>query len=507
MKIKTLSIFEKKVRAEAIWTGPVSEKTARIPAFLFLGALMLLVSGCATTREFHELKNPAKDETGFHQEPGPRVYVDREPVAAWWGELRDEPLTRLVEKAVANNLDLQIAVTQLEKSRAFLTETGADRFPTVEGSASYARQRLSNEGLAGPALQRSVGLYDAGFDAFWELDLFGRVANRMDRARALNRQGLADLRGVQVTVTAEVARVYIELRGAQHRLIIARSNAENQQKTLTITEQKSAGGQSSGLDVTRARTQLQSTLARIPTIEASIARSIRRLSVLTGQLPNALEGELKKARPLPSVPDTVDIGNPATLIRRRPDIQQAQEAAAAALATYNLAVDELYPEISFKGTLGFAATTFGDWFTANAVRGSIGPTLDWGIFDLTRVLSRIKQTDQDAIAGVKRYQKTVLEALEEIENALTDFSKEEERRQNLLQAARSSAEASKLAHQRFDAGLDDFLELLDTERTQLEAEDALAVSETSTAVQLIAIYKALGGGWQLDGAGTGGNQK
>lgn len=464
-------------------------------AVCFLLAAVFL-SGCAIGRKYQAPENPAKSEELFHQKA--ELYKSGEPVAAWWRELHDEILTKVVEDTLRNNLDLQIAVTQLEKSRAALQETGADRFPTVLTNASYARQRLSREGIAGSALERTVSLYDGGFDAFWELDLFGRVSHRIEQARALNRQALADLRGVQVTVTAEAARVYMELRGAQLRLDIAKRNAENQRKTLEITERKSAAGQSNSLDVARARTQLETTLARIPSLEAAIARAIRRLSVLTGQLPHTLEEELKGFRPLPSVPATVDIGNPETLIRRRPDVQRAEEGAAAAMAAYNLALNELFPEISFKGAFGFTATTFGQWFSAGALRASSGPSLSWRILDFSRILAQMKAADQDAIASVKNYQKTVLEALEEIENALTDFYKEEQRRLNLQQAARSSVEASALANSRFDAGLDNFLDLLDTERTQLETEDALAASETETAVQLIAIYKALGGGWQFN---------
>ncbi|MBP9733095.1 MAG: TolC family protein [Candidatus Omnitrophica bacterium] len=472
------------------------EKCMRSAAVIGIGILSLC--GNASGNDSRTLVNPASNETTFHQAPGPASYTDQEPVAAWWSGLKDESLTRLVEQAVAHNLDLQIAVTQLEKSRAYLTETGADRLPTIDSGASYARQRLSNEGISGPAAQRSVSLFNGGFDAFWELDLFGRVSARVDRARALNRQALADLRAMQVTVTAEVARVYIELRGAQYRLHIARRNAENQEKTLGITDQKSKAGQSTNLDVARATAQLESTRARLPALEASIARSIRRLSVLTGQLPHALEEDLEEMQPLPSVPMSVDIGDPATLIRRRPDIQRAEEAAAAALAGYNIAASELYPQISFRGALGFTATTFGQWFSAGALRGTAEPTLEWRLFDLTRVVSQMKQSDQDARASVKRYEKTVLEALEEIENALTDFSKEQERMASLKLAERSSTEASHLAHMRFEAGLDNFLDLLDTERTQLLSDDALAVSETATALQLIAIYKALGGGWQFE---------
>ncbi len=462
-----------------------------------LGLLgVLAFSGCAVGRKAQPLPNPAENEKDFHQEDA-AMYQSGEPVAAWWRELHDSTLSQIVEDTIRNNLDLQIAVTQLEKSRAALRETGADRFPTVGTNASYARARLSNEGIGGRALERTVNLYDGGFDAFWELDLFGRVSHRIEQARAFNRQALADLRGVQVTVTAEAARVYMELRGAQYRLDIAQRNAANQQKTLEITQQKSAGGQSTNLDVARAKTQLESTRARIPALEASVARSIRRLSVLTGQLPQTLEKDLKTMKPLPTVPMTLNIGNPEMLIRRRPDIQRAEQGAAAAMAAYNLALNELFPEISFKGAFGFTATTFGQWFSAGALRASTGPSLSWRILDLERILSRMKQTDQDSRASVKNYQKTVLEALEEIENALTDFSKEEQRRLNLRDAARSSVEATELAHSRFEAGLDNFLDLLDTERTQLETEDALAVSETSTAVQLVAIYKALGGGWQF----------
>lgn len=471
-----------------------------IRLYLTMLVLLLVQIGFispAFAKKWREIAAPSIEPKEFSLERSKRFRAT-EPVAYWWRQLDDPKLVSLIDDAMNHNFDVKIALANLNKSRALLNETSADRLPTIESNVSYERQRLTEEGLSGKPADTSVDHYDAGFDAFWEIDLFGRVSQRIEREKAIVQESVAELKSVYVVITAEVARTYIELRGAQYRLDIARRNEANQSKTYELIQEMAKGGKSNDLDIARSLTLLEQTRSTIPPLEAEVSVAIHRLGVLTGRLHGALNEELKEVKPLPSIPVSISIGDPQGLIRRRPDIRQAEQQLAQAIASYNLKTADLYPEISIVGAIGFIASSFSNWGTAGAVDASIGPSLKWRILDRKRVRAEIDQADAQAQAQLVSFEKTILEALEEIENALINFTKEESRRQNLIQAAASSAKAANLAKIRFEEGLDSFIDVLDAERTQLEAEDALALGETQTALNLIAIYKALGGGWQLD---------
>ncbi len=458
--------------------------------------MIFVLSSCASLEKLAGPPKPSVEATSFTKGTTERFNA-AQPVAEWWKQLNDPQLTILIQEAVDHNLDVKIAIANVQKARALLRATGADSFPTVDTNVSYARERLSEEGITGRPADRTVNNYEAGFDAFWELDVFGRVSERIAREKAAAEESLAELRSVYVIVTAEVARTYIELRGAQYRLNIANRNEANQEKTYNLIQEMAEGGRSTNLDIARAQTLLEQTRSTIPPLEAEVSSHIHRLGVLTGQTPDALDRELKSVKPLPSVPSTVAIGDPQSLLSRRPDIRRAEQQVEQAIASYNLAVADLYPEISISGALGFASASFGDWASAGAFNTSIGPTMSWRILDRVRVRAEIDQAGGETKARIASFDKTILEALEEVETALVNFTKEEARRQSLIQAASSSATAAELAKVRFEEGMDSFLDVLDAERTQLEAEDALAQGETQTALNLIAIYKALGGGWQI----------
>jgi multidrug efflux system outer membrane protein len=452
--------------------------------------------GCATFEDYTPPDNPkgtaATDLTAVNTER----FIAAAPVASWWREFNDPQLAALVDEALQANLDVKIAIANLYKARAIARESGFDRFPTVTSSASYARERLSREGISGAPLDRTVNNYSAGFDAFWELDLLGRVSQRIDAQEALEQAAEADLDHVYVSIGAEVARVYVELRGAQYRLDIAERNAKNQQSTFDLTKKLENGGRATGLDVARAETQLSLTRATIPPLQAEVSANINRLSVLTGRVPDALREDLSGKKPLPSLPVGVAVGDASSLIKRRPDIRQAERELAAAVAQYNVATTDLFPTVNILGSIGFLATNLSS-FGAGALAASVGPTINWRAFDLGRVQAQIDQNDAAAQAALANYGKVALEALEETQTALSNFSREEERRAMLQRAAKSSRTAANLARQRFDQGADTFLNVLDAERTQLESEDALARSEIDAASDLIAIYKALGGGWEV----------
>jgi len=462
---------------------------------IFLCAVTL--SGCSVFREYTPPENPVgAEQADLAASDAARYKAVQEPVASWWQQFDDPQLVTLVEAALDTNLDVRIALANLGEARAMAREAGFDRFPTVTGNAAYFRLLNSRETSSGNAVEREDNSYAAGFDALWELDLFGRVSQRITAQKALADVALADVRQTYVTVTAEVARIYIELRGAQYRLDIAERNAGNQSGTYDLTQKLFDGGRATALDVSRAITQRDLARSRIPPLQAEVAAAIRRLSVLTGQVPDALHEVLAGKKILPSLPVTVAVGHAEDLLRRRPDIHMAERQLAASVARYNVAATDLFPTVSILGSIGFSATDLGS-FGASALTGSLGPSIHWRAFDLGRVRAQMAQADARSMAALAGYEKTVLEALEETQTALNNFSREEERRATLQQAARSARHAAQLAKQRYEQGMDAFLDVLDAERTQLQTEDALAASETSAALDLIAIYKALGGGWQV----------
>lgn len=462
---------------------------------LAITACAIHLSGCVSYRDFEGAPEIPGAETTQLESLGNERFRASKPITAWWKSLDNELLNELVEAALENNKDVEIAAANLLEARAIAGETRFDRWPTVRSQASLARSRTSGELAFFDSI--TTYEYDGGFDATWELDLFGQVTQRIRGAEARAAASQARLSDAYVTVAAEIARTYIELRGAQYRLDIAQRNAANQRETYDLTIRLEEGGRSTALDIAQAEAQLRLTESTIPTFRALVNATIHRLSVLTGQTPDALRDTLSAPENIPSIPKAVNVGDVSELLRRRPDIRRAEQDLAAAIADYNISVADQFPTVDIVGALGFAATTIGS-FGASAIAASIGPTVNWAAFDMGRVRARIRQSDARAQAALAAYEKTVLIALEELQTAVSDFSREEERRRSLQIAARSSKEAANLSRTRFEAGVDTFLSVLTAEATLLQAEDALAQSEINAALDLISIYKALGGGWRLE---------
>jgi multidrug efflux system outer membrane protein len=385
----------------------------------------------------------------------------------------------------------------LREARALRGQARLDLAPTVTASGGYTKARASDRQLGPlPNVDREQDFYDSGFDAFWELDFFGRVRRGVEASTAQLQSAEASVYATQVSVTAEVARNYFELRGAQQQLEVARRNAENQGETVRITTARLDAGRGTQLDASRAQAQLSATLATIPDLEAAVTRSMLRLGVLTGQQPEAVLPQLSAARPLPTLPVAHDIGTPELLLRRRPDIRVAERNLAASTAQIGVAVGDLFPHITFLGHWGFDAVNSSDLGNAAGETFSFGPSISWAAFDLGRVRQKIAQREAAADGALAKYEQTVLQALEETDASLTAYSKAIVKQQHLQASASASLEAATLARARYENGVADFLQVLDAERTALAAEDQLARSETQTATALLATYKALGGGFR-----------
>ena len=459
-------------------------------------ASMLIVAslaGCAVGPSYREPEQSTQDHFGNASQPGLR---EDEIVVQFWTLLDDPVLDRLVSDALAENKDLAQAAGNLQASRAAARLTGFDAFPTVTAAGFYARSLQSAHQFPGATRdQRTIDTYDAGFDATWELDLFGRVRRSKEAARADAGAAEATLRDAIVSVTAEVARNYCVLRGLQDQLAVAERNEVNQRQTLQITQTRLDAGRGTQLDVSRAAAQLATTEATIPPLRISIATTIHRLSVLTGRQPEVLVPELSASRPMPTLPALNAIGGPEDLLRRRPDVRIAERNLAAATARVGVSVADLFPRITFFGSASYDAGTWHDVGSSDSQTYTFGPSITWAAFDLGRVRARIGIARAGTDIAFAAYEAAVLNALEDTENSLVSYGESQRREETLMRAASQSTTAARLARQRFEGGLSDFLTVLQAERDALAAEDSLAQGRTQTATSLIAVYKALGGGW------------
>ena len=451
----------------------------------------LALTACAVGPNYVKPETKAGDQFGnFSAE----AFTQDQTVTKFWSLFGDDMLDALVADALVANHDLRIALSRFNEARALRRESKFNLFPTVTAGGGYTKQRLTEE-QATLLPSRNETFYDAGFDAIWELDLFGRVRRGIEARGAEVESAEASLRDAQVIVVAEVTRTYLELRGQQGRLAVARRNVENQRESLNLANVRLDAGRGTELDTSRALAQLNITLASISPLEASVASSIHRLSVLTGRQPVELRDRLVTVRDLPAVPAVAAVGNPTDLLRRRPDIRVAERNLAAATARIGVAIGDLFPVVSFTGNVGYAAGRSGDLGSSGTDTYLIAPGISWAAFDLGRVRSRISGARAQADGALAGYEKAVLGALEETETALVFHARAKERLTYITAAADASASASRLARARYEGGISDFLQVLDAERTQLEAEDSLAQSRTDVATSLVAVFKALGGAW------------
>lgn len=425
----------------------------------------------------------------------PDVYTSRQTQIEFWKQFDDPTLDQLVGDALSANYDLRIAVGRLVQARALRNQSEFDLAPTVTASGGYDKQRTPQvEDPFGGAY--TTKFYDAGFDATWELDFFGGVRRNIQARNAELQGEVANLHDAQVSVIAEVARNYFELRGEQTQLAVARANVKNQQQVLQLAQAERTAGSGTDLDVARAQAQLSTTLSTIGPLEAAVARSIHRLGVLTGRQPDALTGLLSAPHELPPLPHIVPVGSPAQMLRRRPDIRAAERNLEASTDLVGVAVSNLFPKVTFNGSFGFAAGAPAGFGTAASRSYLLGPSISWPAFDLGRVHEQIAGARAGAVIALDEYHSTVLNALEETEDALVTHARDRDQLEHAEDAASASATAARLAKIRYQGGMVDFLSVLDAERTELSAEDALAQDRTQAATSLIAVYKALGGGWE-----------
>ncbi len=481
---------------------------------------LLVLSGCTLGPNFSAPASRAPDAwsaTPSKQAASVPVTAPIDP--AWWNLFSDPELTKLEERVAAQNLDVQVATVRLAELRAQLGIVASSALPTLESDASYQRLKASNNGAfaglstiaagAGASGQTNatvggvkgatigaIDIYQAGFDASWEIDLWGRVRRSVEAAGANVTQSEETRRDTLLSSLAEVARDYLQLRGTQTRLQIARDNVKSAQQSLDVTRQRAEGGVTTDLDVANASAQVNSFAALIPSLEQQERQFVNALSFLLGQPPQALSGELDAPRTVPPVPPRVPIGLPSELALRRPDVRAALAQLHAATATIGVAEADFYPSFTLTGSVGLQALQPWQMFDLASLLYAVGPSVSIPIFEGGRLKSTLAlRQDQEKEAAIS-YEKTVLNAWHEVDNALSAYDAEQRRRDQLVKAVAENQRALSLAQERYAQGVSDFLEVLNAQRELLATQQLLADSTTTIDTDLVAIYKALGGGWE-----------
>lgn len=412
-------------------------------------------------------------------------------LSQWWQELNDPLLSELVAEALQTSLDLRGAQARLREARARRAVASADRFPSVTTTGTASRSRSSEETGGGS----TRNFFSAGFDASWELDVFGGVRRSVEAAKADLEASAASLHDTQVSLAAEVASNYVEVRSLQTRLGIASENLASQTETLQLTEWRAQAGLVSSQDVEQARSNREQTRAQIPSLDISLAEAEHRLDLLLGKPPGTLHVHLATAGELPAVPAQIAVGIPADTLRQRPDVRAAERTLAAETARVGVAEAARYPSFNLSGSIGVEALTLGALDNSGATASSLLAGITAPIFNAGRLRNQVEIQDAIREQAQVSYEQTVLTALQEVENALLALTRNGERSAALAIATESASQAAELARQRYSAGLIDFQSVLDTERNVLTVADSLASTRTDEVLALIRLYKALGGGW------------
>jgi multidrug efflux system outer membrane protein len=410
---------------------------------------------------------------------------------------------------VQTNPDVLAATARIREARGDRGVTASGLFPQINATGSYTHSRVSQNEAGISALTggsssgsgfQSLGLesdlWQAGFDATWEIDVFGGTRRAIESASANVQAAVWDRRDVLVTLLAEVAVNYVELRGAQRELQIAQVNLDSQQQTLDLTRRRAEGGLVPYLDVAQQEAIVATTAATIPTFEAQIRMAIHHLSVLLGQSPGGLSDELSGVAPIPVGPASVPPGVPAELLRRRPDVRRAERQLAGATAQIGVAVADFFPQFSVTGAMGTASQPLKRLFDYTSRQYDIVPGVTWDIFDAGKVYFNVKVQNARQAEALQAYRKAVLQSFQDVDDSLVTFNREQVRLQALREAVTANQRAVDLSTELFEKGSADFLSVLDAQRSLFAAEDAMAQSEEQVSADLVAVYKALGGGWQ-----------
>ena len=460
-------------------------------------ALCFMLAGCATVGPDYQPPVVSAPDA-WHARAVEGLTDGEAALQTWWKELGDPKLEELIGRAGESSLDLREARSRIREARAGLGVASGQRLPNVAATGFASRNKLSDHGPLEPLADLVGGLdpaslYSAGFDASWEIDVFGRIRRSVESASAGYQASIEDYRDVLVSLFAEVAINYVEVRTLQDRIAYALANAAAQRESVGLTGDLHQAGASSALDVAQAESNLAATEALIPSLEIGLSRALNRLAVLLGEAPGSLYQELADGGEIPSPPAEVATGLPVDLLRQRPDVRRAERQLAAQSARIGVATSDLYPRFSLSGFFALEARSLSDLTDGSS--WGIVPAVRWNIFDRGRIRSAIEVEEARAEQAVVRYERAVLRALEEVENALVAYSLEQRRRERLGAAVAATERTVELVRIQYRSGLTDFQNVLDAQRSLFQQQDQLAASDGQVSRNLIALYKALGGGW------------
>jgi NodT family efflux transporter outer membrane factor (OMF) lipoprotein len=463
-------------------------------------AALTLIGGCMVGPDYHPPKNqPPPAWAGLTNSVAAadsRLTNSAVELARWWDQFQDPELTALVTEALQTNLDVQLAQAQVREARATIGKDAGGLFPSLTASGSASRSGSVSTSIIKPSQGNHVNSLSAGLAALWNLDFFGATRRQLEADAAALDAACENLHGEEVTVSSSVALDYIQIRGAQEQIAIAQTNLESERHTAEVTRRKAAAGFDSGLDQANADAQVASTAASIPPLEVTIQQNIFALSILLGRPPADLLADLSKPGPIPITPPEVPVGLPSDLLRRRPDIRQAEASLHQAAAEIGAAVADFYPQFSLTGNITYQNSLARELFAGPSGSLSAGPQVNWPIFQGGSTINNLRYQKAARDAAYISYQKTVLAALSDVEYYLVSFAKEWDHRKALSDSVVFNRRALTLSQALYQAGTTEFLTVLDAERSVLGSETELAQSRQAIASDLVNIYRALGGGWE-----------
>ena len=476
----------------------------------------LWLAGCSVGPDYQQ---PSPQTPTHWNDPGDKTVASQAVSQAvnprWWTSFQSPQLNSLIERAIAGNLSLQQTVLRIAGAREQINQAGGAFLPAVNGSVKATRQQLGLEGelkshdvygqldnvdpqIAGAlgALTQPVNLYQGSFDAQWELDLWGKVRRQVEGAQAQQQQAIEQRNDALVSLEAEVARAWLQLRGAQSVISTLQTQIETAQQTFALTDNRQRSGLSPQMDVENARAQVGSLEAQLPQYQAQERQAMNALAILLGKPPGALDSELRNVQPLPKLPALVSTGIPSTLARRRPDIREAEASLHAATAQIGVSVAQLFPSLTLSGQFGLRNSET-DWLTDwSSHFYSFGPQISIPIFQGGRLVSSVKLARAQQGAAVLNYRQTVLEALGDVENALVSYRADQQREAGLDKTLDALHNAFTLASDSYRQGIASFIDVLDAQRQLAQAEQQRAQARVQSSLDLVALYKALGGGWE-----------
>ena len=463
---------------------------------LALAAGTAAIAGCTLGPDYHGAPAVAPNSThatSFNRAPK-NITSTAPGAAAWWQSLNDPELNQLIETALVNSPDIRAAQARLRQSRAGLREQQRNELPKSSGSAAYLHAHL-------PSTSLSIGaadLYDVGFDATWEVDMFGGTRRAIEAASAEASAVDADLADTHVQLSAEIAQAYVDLRDQQQRIALVRESAELEEQILTLTQQRRAQGVASDLDVERIRTQVENTRGTLIPLDTQITESLDQLATLTGREPGALDAELTASGPLPTLPETIAVGDPAALLKQRPDIRAAEWRLVSTNAQIGEHEADWFPKLTLIGDLGFTSSEPGHLIRSNSFTWVGAPLLQWNALDFGRTKAKVDQAKAGFDEAAAKYESTVLGALRDANVALSRYGHQRDNVVSLRNVEDSATRAATLTQQRYRAGTSSALDWLDAERTRFSAQQNRIAGDADLIKDYVALQKSLGLGWQRD---------